>query len=85
MVDIHDPLGAEACHVAIACGVATKEIVYGGKGCFPIFVAICQGIFVHLGNASSQAAFSIVYPLEDAQTCHVTPGWNAEFIWNKLL
>lgn len=26
----------------------------------------------------------LVYPLEDAQTCHVTPGWNAEIIWNKL-
>ena len=27
VVDIHDPLGAEACQVAIACGVATKEII----------------------------------------------------------
>ena len=27
VVDIHDPLGAEACQVAIACSVATKEIV----------------------------------------------------------
>ena len=27
VVDIHDPLGAEACQVAIACGVTSKEII----------------------------------------------------------
>ena len=62
MVRVHHLLSAESSKVAVACGVSSKEVVDGGKGCVLISVLLGEGILVHLGDASASAHFCIATP-----------------------
>ena len=53
LVWVHNPLCAKTSYIAVARGIATKEMVEGCEGCTAILVIATQGMLIHKGYASA--------------------------------